>query len=135
MGLPRAERFTTSSPIIAISTLCAQGFLRSFEKENPFCYRRDWGVETGKRVRKKRGERDRFDMSEKNMLGSASTYLLLHLCMYGHVHLSTWTIVCLPDSEPEWHNCSKRTPTGSGICDSRGEKLFAYCSLSLKRKN
>lgn len=39
-----------------------------------------------------------------------------------------------PKSEPEWHSCSKRTPTGSGICDSRGEKPFAYCSLSLKRK-
>lgn len=141
MGLPCAKRFTTSSPIIAISTLCAPGFLRPFEKENPFCYRRDRGKKRKKEEshRKEEGEQEIWH-GVRNTLGSARlqqpacTSLLLHLCMYGHVHLSIWTIVCLPESKPEWHSCSKRTPTGSGICDSRGEKPLAYCSLSPKRK-
>lgn len=49
MRVLRAKRFTTSLPIIAIPAFCAQGFLRPFEKENPFCYRkyRNGGREGG----------------------------------------------------------------------------------------
>lgn len=133
MRVPHAKRFTTFLPIIAIPAFCAQGFLRPFEKEDPFCYRKDWD-EGGKRARERewRGlerkgrERVMWAMALGNVQASlhancTCTYLLLHLCKYGLVYLFIWAIVCLPESKPECHSCSKRTPTGSRI----REKLLA----------
>ena len=83
----------------------------------------------GKRVRKRtKAEREIWHGVEETCY-EMQTYDGLHvrlcsciLCMYGHVHLSIWTIVCLPESELEWHSCSKRTPTGSGILRFESER-------------
>ncbi len=135
--LPHAKRFTTSPPIITFSTLCAQGSLRPFEKENPFVKGEIESEKEGRGLERKRRESERFDMEwEKHVrkckpvTACTRSSAPASARMYGHVPLSIWTIVCLPQSEPECPSCSKSTPTGGGICDLRGKKRFAYCSLS-----
>lgn len=135
-----SHSFITSPAIILMSTLSAQGFVGSFEHEKAFCY-----GEVRRRTKSGEGSRDkkpgeRFYEGERNMLGKASlcqpawTSLLLasvQVWACSFVHLNN----CLPESEPEWHSCSKRTPTGSGICSrGGGKKLFAHCSQFLRRK-
>lgn len=96
LGLPRAKRFNTSSTIIAISTVCPR-VSEALWKGNPLLLQ--------ERVRKKKRDSERFDMEwEKHVNVKCKTMkaLLMHLCMYGHVHLSIWTIVYLFDSEFEW---------------------------------
>jgi len=99
----------SASPIIAISTFCAQGFLRPFEKRKPLLLQEREGM--------KRRDRAIWHGGRKTCCVQACMHISAAASV--HVHVSIWTIVCLFEFEYEWHSCSKRRPTGSGICERR----------------
>lgn len=128
-----SDSFITSPSIILMFTLSAQGFLGSFEHEKAFCYGRYGGGRRGMRVRKTRRRVEGFTWREKYAGKSKPMSACMNISVPASVQVWACSSVhlnnCLPESETEWHSCSKRTPTGSGIC-SRGRRKEAVCTLS-----
>lgn len=114
--------------IIAISSLCAQGFLRPFEKEKPFCYRRDWRGRT--RVRKK--ERD-LTWSERNMLESARLCFCICACMDMFIYPSerlfvSWSLSPSGTAVQRGHQLA----VGFVIWEGRSRSPTVHCLLNIK---
>lgn len=134
-----SDSFITSPPIILMFTLSAQAFLGSFEHEKAFCYGRYGGGQRGTGVWTTRSRAKDFTWREKYVRKSKPVSACMNISASASVQVWARSFVhlnnCLPESETEWHSCSKRTPTGSGICSrGRGKKLFAHCSQFLRRK-
>lgn len=97
------------------------------------------GGQRGDGVRKTRSRVKDFTWREKYVRKSTPMSACMNISASASVQVWACSFVhlnnCLPESETEWHSCSKRTPTGSGICSrGRGKKLFAHCSQFLRRK-
>lgn len=123
---PRAKRFATSPPIIEFSTLCAPGFLRPFEKEKPFCYRRGCKEE---KVLEKR-EIWHSERSTQEMAAYNSMHAQLSCCICACV--STFTcpseqlFVCMSLGLSSTA-VQRGHQLAVGFVFLRRVRLFAYC--------
>lgn len=99
---PISASFTTSPPIIAIFTLSAQGFLRPFEKENPFCYRRDWEGERGKGISKERGRAGDLARREKHVSRRVTAFTHISASLQLQACSSIHPNNCLPAWVGAW---------------------------------